>query len=122
EVTDKGHGYLRSAEKRYRPQPNDPYVPADIIKRTQVRPGLFLTVNTGQNKRGPGPLVTYINQVEGKPLREYFHVPHFGELVVIDPREKIKLETPGGPPSMRIMELLCPIGRGQRGLIVAPPK
>ncbi len=82
----------------------------------------MLSVNTGPNKRGPGPLVTYVNQVEGKPLREYFTTPHFQELVVIDPRERLKMETPGGPASMRIMELLTPIGRGQRGLIVAPPK
>jgi transcription termination factor Rho len=84
--------------------------------------GLMLNVNTGPNKRGPGPLVTYVNQVEGKPRRDYFHTPFFQDLTVIDPRDRIRLETPGGPASMRIMELLTPIGRGQRGLIVAPPK
>ncbi len=122
EVTEKGHGYLRSEQKRFRPQTVDPYVPADIIKRTQLRPSLVLSVNTGPNKRGPGPLVTYVNQVEGRPLREFHHTPYFQDLIVIDPRERIRLETPGGPASMRIMELLTPIGRGQRGLIVAPPK
>src|SRR5512146_2316847 len=50
EITDKGHGYLRMADRRYRPQPNDPYVPTDVIKRTQLRAGLILSVNTGQNK------------------------------------------------------------------------
>jgi transcription termination factor Rho len=122
EVTEKGHGYLRMQERKYRPTPVDPYMPSDVIKRTQLRPGLIVTVNTGPNKRGPGPLVTYVNQVEGMPLREYFKTPYFQDLVVIDPRERIKLETVGGPASMRIMELLTPIGRGQRGLIVAPPK
>jgi transcription termination factor Rho len=122
EITEKGHGYLRMAEKKYRPQPTDPYVPADVIKRTQLRGGLMLSVNTGQNKRGPGPLVTYVNQVEGKPLRDYLAAPHFQDLTVIDPRQWLRLETTGGPASMRIMELLTPIGRGQRGLIVAPPK
>jgi transcription termination factor Rho len=122
DITDKGHGYLRMQERRFRPVPTDPYVPADVIKRTALRAGLFLTVNTGPNKRGPGPLVTYINQVEGKPLRDFMHMPYFQDLTVIDPRERLRLETPGGPASMRIMELLTPIGRGQRGLIVAPPK
>ncbi len=121
EVTDKGHGYLRMEAKRYRPQTVDPYVPSDVIKRTQLRPGLFLSVNTGPNKRGPGPLVTYVNQVEGRPLRDYHHVAYFQDLTVIDPRQPLKLETPGGSVSMRIMDLLTPIGRGQRGLIVAPP-
>jgi transcription termination factor Rho len=122
EVTDKGHGYLRSEQKRFRPQPIDPYVPADVIKRTQLRAGLFLNVNTGPNKRGPGPLVTYVNQVEGMPLRDYHRVAFFQDLTVTHPNEKLRLETPGGPPSMRILDLLTPIGRGQRGLIVAPPK
>ena len=122
EVTDKGHGYLRLEQKKFRPQPTDPYVPSDVIKRTQLRPGLFITVNTGPNKRGPGPLVTYVNQIEGKPLREFFHTPNFLDLTVIDPRTRIKLETPGGSPSMRIMDMLTPIGQGQRGLIVASPK
>ncbi len=122
EVSDKGHGYLRMEQRRFRPQPTDPYVPSDVIKRTQLRPGLMLSVNTGPNKRGPGPLVTYVNQVEGKPLREFFHTQPFLELTVIDPRIPLKLETLGGPASMRIMELLTPIGRGQRGLIVASPK
>ncbi|HVX83880.1 MAG TPA: transcription termination factor Rho [Phycisphaerae bacterium] len=122
EITEKGHGYLRMAEKKYRPTPVDPYVPSDVIKRTQLRAGLIVSVNTGPNKRGPGPLVTYVNQVEGMPLREYFKTPHFQDLIVVDPRERIKLETVGGPASMRIMDLLTPIGRGQRGLIVAPPK
>ena len=122
EITDKGHGYLRMADRRYRPQPLDPYVPTDVIKRTQLRAGLMLSVNTGPNKRGPGPLVTYVNTVEGRTLREYLHTPYFQDLTVIDPRERLRLETPGGPASMRIMELLTPIGRGQRGLIVAPPK
>jgi transcription termination factor Rho len=122
EVTDKGHGYLRMAERKYRPTPMDPYVPSDVIKRTGLRPGLVLSVNTGHNKRGPGPLVTYVNMVEGKPLRDYMHTPNFQDLTVIHPRERLRMETPGCPPSMRIMELLTPIGRGQRGLIVAPPK
>jgi transcription termination factor Rho len=122
EVTEKGHGYLRMEQRRYRPQPVDPYVPADVIKRTQLRPGLLLSVNTGPNKRGPGPLVTYVNQVEGRPLRDFHHTPNFLDLTVIDPREKLRLETPGGPVSMRIMDLLTPIGQGQRGLIVASPK
>jgi len=87
----------RSANPKFRPQPVDPYVPADVIKRMQLRPGLMLSVNTGPNKRGPGPLVTYVNQVEGKPLREFHHTPFFQDLTVIDPRERLKLETPGGP-------------------------
>lgn len=122
EITDKGHGYLRQPDKRYRPMPMDPYVPSDIIKRAMLRPGVTVTANYGPNRKGPGPLVTFVNQVNGMPLREFANSPQFGDLTVIDPRERIKLETLGGPISMRILDLLTPIGKGQRGLIVAPPK
>ena len=122
EVTDKGHGFIRSEIRKFKAVPADPYVPSDLIKRSQLRPGVMVTVETGHNKKGPGPLVTRITQVNGKPLNEYHSMMSFGDLTVIDPRAKLKLETPGGPLSMRVMDLLCPIGRGQRGLIVAPPK
>lgn len=122
EITDKGHGFLRSEQRKYKAVPADPYVPADLIKRQQLRMGLMVQGETMPNKRGPGPLVTRINQVNGKPLPEYHQMLSFPDLTVIDPKQTIRLETPGGPPSMRIMDLLTPIGRGQRGLIVAPPK
>jgi len=122
EITEKGHGLLRSEARKFKPVPADPYVPADLIHRLQLRMGLMVTGEAGHNKRGPGPLVSRINEVNGKSVAEYHQMMTFGDLTVIDPREKIRLETPGGPASMRIMDLLTPIGRGQRGLIVAPPK
>ena len=122
EIVDKGHGYLRAEARKFKAVPADAFVSSDMIARNQLRPGLIVTANTGPNKRGPGPAVTQIIQVNGKPLDEYFQMVAFGEVTVIDPRERVRLETPGGPASMRIMDLLTPIGRGQRGLIVAPPK
>jgi len=122
EITDKGHGYLRAEARRYKAVPADPFIGSDLIARNQLRPGLMLTAEVGANKRGPGPLVTQVLQVNGRPLEDYFQMVAFGDLTVIDPRERIKLETVGGPDTMRIMDLLTPIGRGQRGLIVSPPK
>ena len=122
EITEKGHGFLRSEVRKFKPVPADPYVSADLIKRLQLRMGLIVSGEAQPNKRGPGPLLTRINEVNSKPLDEYHQMLAFPDLTVIDPHEPIRLETPGGPPSMRIMDLLTPIGRGQRGLIVAPPK
>lgn len=122
EITDKGHGYLRSEQRKFKPVPADPFVPPELIARMHLRMGLIVTAEAVPNKRGPGPMVTRITQVNGKSLGEYHEMLSFPDLTVIDPRQRIKLETPGGPPSMRIMDLLTPIGRGQRGLIVAPPK
>jgi transcription termination factor Rho len=122
EITDKGHGYLRAEARKFKAVPADAFVPSEMIKQHQLRMGLMVTGHVGANKRGPGPQLTDIVQVNGKPIDDYYQMLSFGDLTVIDPREKIRLETAGGPATMRIMDLLTPIGRGQRGLIVAPPK
>ena len=122
EITDKGVGFIRSEQRKFKPVPADPTVSAAIIEEAHLRPGLTLTVNTKPATRGPAPQVTEIVNVMDQSLEKYWALPAFGDLTVIDPRERIRLETPGGPDSMRIMDMLTPIGRGQRGLIVAPPK
>ncbi len=122
EITDKGQGFLRLESRKFKPVPADPTITPEIIARDHLRPGLMLSVNVKPNGRAPGPQVTDILSVNGKTLEEYWQMPAFADLTVIDPRERLKLETPDGPISMRIMDLLTPIGRGQRGLIVAPPK
>ncbi len=122
EISEKGHGFLRMEQRKFKPVPADPIVPAEVIENAHLRPGLMITTNTRPNGRGPAPQVVEVLQVNGQPLDVYWQMPAFGDLTVIDPRERIQLETPGGPDSMRIMDLLTPIGRGQRGLIVAPPK
>jgi len=122
EITEKGHGFLRAEARKYKAVPADPYVPQELIARLQLRMGLIVEGEAGPNKVGPGPRLLRVNTVNGKTLAEYHQMIAFPDLTVIDPRQKLQLETPGGPASMRIMDLLTPIGRGQRGLIVAPPK
>ncbi len=122
EITDKGVGFIRSEQRKFKPVPADPTVSAALIEEAHLRPGLTVTVNTKPAARGPAPQVTEIISVMDQPMEKYWALPTFGDMTVIDPRERIRLETPGGPDSMRIMDMLTPIGRGQRGLIVAPPK
>ncbi|HTV48513.1 MAG TPA: transcription termination factor Rho [Phycisphaerae bacterium] len=122
EIADTGVGCLRNQQRKFKPVPADPIVPAEIIVRDQLRQGLMLTVTVTPPSRGPAPQVAEILAVNGKSLQEYWQMPAFADLTVIDPRQRVRLETPGGPESMRIMDLLTPIGRGQRGLIVASPK
>ncbi len=122
EITDKGTGFIRSQQRKYKPVPADPTVSAEIIEEAHLRPGLTLTVKTQPVARRPAPQVTEVVSVMDQTLEKFWSLPSFGDLTVIDPRERIRLETPGGPDSMRIMDMLTPIGRGQRGLIVAPPK
>ncbi len=122
EITEKGNGYIRAEVRKFKPVPADPFVPAELIVREALRMGLIVTAELGPRKQGPAPVAVRITEVNGKPLEAYHQMMAFADLTVIDPREKVRLETAGGPASMRIMDLLCPIGRGQRGLIVAPPK
>jgi len=121
ELEDKGYGFLRSLKQNYRASPADVYVSYDMIRKYSLREGLVLTART-QSNRGRNPNVTEIISLNDNPADEYLEVTGFDDFVVIDPRQKIRLETGPEPLGMRVMDLLTPIGKGQRGLIVAPPR
>ena len=133
ELHPKGFGFLRNAARNYVAQAADPYVPAPLIQRLGLREGLLLTGpletghanGTARKGNGPrqaaGPRLARIEQIEGKPP-EQFRRRNFDDLTPIDPHQHIKLETGAEPLTTRVMDLLTPIGKGQRGLIVAPPR
>lgn len=127
ELEDRGGGYLRSASRNYAIHPLDPFVPVDVIRKFGLRGGeLVAGVSGRQNgKQRGGPnraQLTDVNMVNGLEPGTYAELRSFNDLTVIDPRERVRFETPGGPLSMRIVDLMTPIGRGQRGLIAAPPR
>ncbi len=122
EITEKGHGLLRTQQRKFKPNPTDVMVSSEMIEALHLRPGLILTGTLKSNGKGSVDQVVEIISINGKTPAEYQRITPFSELTVIDPRQRIVLETKGGPESMRIMDMLTPIGRGQRGLIVAPPK
>jgi transcription termination factor Rho len=76
----------------------------------------------GPGSRGQGPRLLNIETIDAKPPEQFEQLKHFDTLTPINPHEQLKLEVPGGPLSMRVMDLLTPIGKGQRALIVAPPR
>jgi transcription termination factor Rho len=129
ELHPKGFGFLRNAARNYVAQQADPYVPAPLIQRLGLREGLLLTGplenlrGNGSARKGAatGPRLARIEQIEGKPP-EQFRRRNFDDLTPIDPHQFIKLETGASPLTTRVMDLLTPIGKGQRGLIVAPPR
>jgi transcription termination factor Rho len=116
-----GHGLLRNPKFHYAAQPTDPYVPAAIIERYGLREGLMINGPTETSRNGGPPRLTKVEAIEGRPPEE---MPrrNFDELTPIDPTEQVVLETGGQPLTTRVMDLLTPIGKGQRGLIVAPPR
>ncbi|MBI5725682.1 MAG: transcription termination factor Rho [Planctomycetes bacterium] len=123
EVTDKGYGFLRQAKHDYRATPGDIFVGKDYIRHGGLRTGLFIEGKVlPPSKRKGGPKLEIMTAINGKPSGEYVDIIPFNDLVVVDPHPQLKLETPGGPLEMRVLDLICPVGKGQRGLIVAPPR
>ena len=122
EMHPKGYGFLRNPKKDYVAQPADPFVDQRLIQKFKLREGMQITGPTepGQ-QRGSGPRLKTVELIEGMPPEQYPR-RDFDELTPIDPHERIRLETGKEPLTTRVMDLLAPIGKGQRGLIVAPPR
>ncbi len=121
ELHAKGYGFLRDPKKNYLPQPTDPYVAGALIQKWGLREGLLVAGPVEPATKGSGPRLTAVQAVEGEaPVQQPRRT--FDDLTPIDPREQIRLETGAEPLTTRVMDLLTPIGKGQRGLIVAPPR
>jgi transcription termination factor Rho len=121
ELHPRGFGFLRDGERSYLARQADPHVPAPLIQKMGLQEGLLLRGPLEPHNRGGGPRLARIEQIEGRPP-EQFARRNFDELTPIDPHERLVLETGAAPLTTRVMDLLTPIGRGQRGLIVAPPR
>jgi transcription termination factor Rho len=121
ELHPKGFGFLRNPSRHYAAQPADAYVPGPLIQRFGLREGLLVAGPTEAAKKGSGPRLARVEHIEGEAPDKYPR-RNFDDLTPVDPHEQIILETGAEPLTTRVMDLLTPIGKGQRGLIVAPPR
>jgi transcription termination factor Rho len=121
EMHPKGYGFLRNPARNFVPQPGDAYVPQPLLQKLGLNEGVLLTGPTEPAKKGSGPRLPSVTAVEGEAPSKYRR-RKFDDLTPIDPHEQITLETGREPLTTRVMDLLTPIGKGQRGLIVAPPR
>ncbi len=123
EVLPDGYGFLRSSDYNYLPSPDDIYVSPSQIKKFSLRTGDFVSGQVRPPKEGERFFallrVEAVNGLAPEGIRER---TLFDNLVPVYPTKKINLESAPGEYSMRIMDMLAPIGKGQRGLIVSPPK
>lgn len=112
---------------------DDPFVPLSFGEQFSLRSGLEVTVEVVDRRprrrrrgrsgpRATRPVVEQIIAIEGMDPSAFSETRPFAELTSIDPQPRMQLEYPGCPVSCRLIDLFCPIGRGQRGLIVSPPK
>jgi transcription termination factor Rho len=123
EITSDGYGFLRSADSSYLLSPDDVYVSPSQIKRFGLRTGDTIRGHIRPPKEGERYFALLkIDSVNYLPPEEVKDRPLFEELTPVYPTERFRLETVPNEYSTRIVDLLCPIGKGQRGLIVAPPK
>ena len=122
EISEKGFGFLRTRENNYHPKPTDIFVTPDTIKRSFLREGCLVAGDTQPPHRGNSPQLKTVDKVNDLPFAEYTKNVRFENLTTIDPIEKINLETSPDLLETRIIDLVTPIGKGTRGLIVAPPR
>src|SRR3972149_6994159 len=123
EVLPDGYGFLRSVDYNYLPSPDDIYVSPSQIKKSGPQPGDAVSGQVRPPKEGERFFallrVEAVNDESPDLIRERVL---FDNLTPLYPTTRIKLETVPGEYAMRIMDLLSPIGKGQRGMIVSPPK
>lgn len=146
ELSGRPDGRLRVLDKTLIAQPTDPVVPAKFIERFGLRSGLIIEAELQQsggnghhhhhhqqqgkkskmakyNAIAPNaPRVQQVLTVDGVSPDEFTKRRKFEDLTTIDPKPRLVLEYPGCPPACRLIDLFCPIGYGQRGMIVSPPK
>ena len=121
DITNEGFGYIRA--HGYMPSRDDAFVPLNMIRAARLRPGDVIegTLRPSRaNDKFPG--LAKIRTINGKDPEEMRHRPKFSELTPIYPNEPLKMEHGRDSITGRAIDIVSPIGKGQRGLIVSPPK
>jgi transcription termination factor Rho len=122
ELHPNGYGFLRDTKTNYQRERTDPFVPGTMIEKFGLREGVLINGLVQQNRRQEGPRLKEIIDVDGMKPEDYTQVKNFDVLTPINPESWLELETGAQPLSPRVMDLLTPLGKGQRALIVAPPR
>ncbi len=125
ELHPNGYGFLRSAENNYSRERTDPFVPGTMIEKFGLRQGVLITSMMQPGRKQQGPRVREILDVDGMPPDDYLNVKNFDDeksLTPTNPEVWLQLEVGKAPLTNRVIDLLAPLGKGQRALIVAPPR
>ncbi len=122
DLDNSRNGQLLDLAKHGKRRPTDPFVPRELVRRFHLNQGSMITAMATPDERFPNPKVRFIEKVDGLDLDARRRSVEFANLTTITPDEQIKLELKDGRMTTRVMDLFCPIGKGTRGLIVAPPR
>ncbi len=123
DATRDGHGFLRSPANSYVPNLEDAYVAPALVRQYGMRDGVLMDGEVGPPKRkGQNPQMIKPTSIGGLAPHLYHKTAKWDDLVVIDPEERIDLTTESDDITLRIIDMLSPIGFGQRALLVSPPR
>jgi transcription termination factor Rho len=118
-----GNGALLDPTKNGRQRPSDTFVPKEMIRRFRLKQGSIIKgIAWPAEGRFPNPKMKFIESVDGIDLEERIRKLDFTQLTTISPEQQLKLETKDARMTTRAIDLFCPVGKGTRGLIVAPPR
>jgi transcription termination factor Rho len=120
-VEKGGFGTLRQIDTNYLPSRSDIFIPQRLIQQFRLRDGSIVRGRLGRGQKHKFALLD-VSSVDGRPPAEVRNLPEFKSLVTIDPDFHYAVGDASGETAMRILDVICPVGRGQRGLIVAPPR
>jgi transcription termination factor Rho len=120
EISGKGFGFLRRPENSFATDPQDVFVTPETVRSFGLRDGMWIKAEARMGSRGPQ--LTQLLDINGLKPDAYKTLPWFEELRAVNPNKRIILETTSKQFTTRVIDLMAPIGRGQRGLIVAPPR
>lgn len=120
DVSGKGFGFLRKEDVNYDPSHTDTFITPEVVRNYNLRDGMRIRGQIRQGHRGPQ--LFKLTELEGEDPEPYKNLPVFEELTVLNPLERIRLETSPTRFTTRVIDLMAPIGKGTRGLLVAPPR
>jgi transcription termination factor Rho len=120
ELAPKGFGFLRVPSKNFEQLRDDVFISPETIRKFHLRIGQWIH---GLYQTGPrGPQLVEVSSINGMPPAEASKLPHFDELKAVNPAKRISFETTPERFTTRVVDIMAPVGRGQRGLIVSPPR
>ena len=120
-IGDKKFGFIRELSTSLAKGDNDPFMPPPIIQKLNLRDGVKLKGTIKPGRKGAWQ-VSEVEEVMGMDPDEWAETADFDEGLVIYPEDKLDLVTGSGDVSMRVIDMVSPLGKGQRALIVAPPR
>jgi len=123
EIADRKFGFLRSIENNFQPTPEDAFVPAKLIHQLNLQEGVFIEGDGARaDSQKRNVTLTEVHKINRRPLEDYSKIKSLKNVVSISPSERLRLSQ--GPDDVmgKALDMIVPIGKGQRGLIIAPPK